>query len=507
MKTRTAVVASIGVALVGFGGVVALAPTSDAAKTTPKAHASSATPSAGASSTAVPSATVPSTTVAASSASGAQGVACAGKPDGTDICQLPYYRLRVEYLDQGDWTNLTVADQAKVIKVKELSMVGTPIVHVIDKQHLGLNTKYGHDLKVVVDYALTPDAIRSPFSFKITKGGAGTVTVRISTVVAGKAKLVKEIDKRASALSFTVSLASLKGVPPTQAPIVDVPRMGMALYYPWYSRSSWSSPVLIDKPRTLYSSDNPADVRRQMDQAKSAGIESFVVSWTGPGSQSDKNFAMMLDQAKGRGFKVGVFLEIFKDDGPPRPASQIISWLNYLTAKYQNSPALLKVSGRAFVVPYITDAIPLGTWKTIRAAVRKAGHDVWLVEDRQNLAFLDVFDGMWFDGTFTSLGPDVRYWSVLADKPAAKIWIPSVNPGVDDRRVPGRNPTQHIDREGGNRMRRMLAASLTSEPDWVVAHTWNEWWENTYIEPSVKFGTQYLDLTGKYLLPWIKKAG
>jgi hypothetical protein len=112
---------------------------------------------------------------------------------------------------------------------------------------------------------------------------------------------------------------------------------------------------------------------------------------------------------------------------------------------------------------------------------------------------------MWFDSTFTSLGPEVRYWSVMADNPAAKIWIPSTNPGVDDRRVPGRNPTQYIDREGGDRMRRMLAASLTSEPHWVVVHTWNEWWENTYIEPSVNFGSQYLDMTGQYLRPWIER--
>lgn len=432
-------------------------------------------------------------------------VTCGAPPDGTDLCALPYYRMRVEYLDQGDWTDLTVINPEKVIKVKELSMVGTPIVHVIDKQHIGLNTPFGKDLKVVVDYALTVDAINTPFAFKITKGGAGTVTARISTVVGDTVTLVKEVIGQASDLAFNVDLSSLKAVPSAQAPIVDVPKMGMALYYPWYSLDSWSSSVLIDKPLTPYASNNPVDVGRQIDQAQSAGINSFVVSWTGPGTTSDKNFALMLDQAKTRGFKVGIFLEILKDDGPPRDASELISWLNYLTSTYQDHPALLKVHNRLFVVPYLSDFIPLDTWKMIRAGVRTAGRDIWLVEDRQNLDLLDVFDGMWFDSTFTSLGPEVRYWSVMADNPAAKIWIPSTNPGVDDRRVPGRNPTQYIDREGGDRMRRMLAASLTSEPHWVVVHTWNEWWENTYIEPSVNFGSQYLDMTGQYLRPWIER--
>ena len=433
-------------------------------------------------------------------------VACGSPRDGTDICMLPYYRMRVEYLDQGDWTDLTVVNPEKLIKVKELSMVGTPIVHVIDKQHIGLNTQFGNDLKVVVDYALKADAINTPFAFKITKGGAGTVTARISTVVGTTVTLVKEIVKQANALDFTVDLSSLKNVAPTQAPIVDVPRMGMALYYPWYTLDSWTSSVLIDKPLTLYASNNPTDVARQMDQARSAGVNSFVVSWSGPGTTSDQNFALMLNQATARGFKLGIFLEILKDDGPPREASELITWLNYLTATYQNHPALLKVNNRLFVAPYLSDYISLDTWKTIRAGVRSAGHDIWLVEDRQNLASLEVFDGMWFDSTFTSLGPEVRYWSVMADNPAAKIWIPTTNPGVDDRRVPGRNPTQYIDREGGERMRRMLAASLTSEAHWVAVHTWNEWWENTHIEPSVNFGTQYLDMTGQYLLPWMNSA-
>ena len=82
--------------------------------------------------------------------------------------------------------------------------------------------------------------------------------------------------------------------------------------------------MLIDHPTTPYASNNPADVRRQMRQAKSAGIDSFVVSWAGPGTQSDKNFAMMLNQAKSLGFKVGIFLEILDNNSTVRPASQLI---------------------------------------------------------------------------------------------------------------------------------------------------------------------------------------
>ena len=482
MKTRIVLLALIGVALAGCSGAGTLAGGNSTVDSIKAVSSIQKAPAASASAT------------------------CGSKPNSTDLCALPYYRMRVDYLDQGDWTNLTVANPAKVIKVKELSMVGTPIVHVVDKQQISLNTQFGKNLEVVVDYALTPAAINSPFAFQITKGVAGTVTARISVVVGNKVTLVKQVSKQATDLNFTVNLSSLKHAAPDKAPIVDVPRMGMALYYPWYSLASWKSPVLIDHPLTPYASNNPADVRRQMRQAKSAGIDSFVVSWAGPGTQSDKNFAMMLNQAKSLGFKVGVFLEILDNNSTVRPASQLISWLNYLVSKYQNAPALLKVNGRLFVVPYLTDYIPLKTWAAIRAAVRKDGHDVWLVEDRQDLNYLSVFNGMWFDSTFSALGPAVRDWSVLQAGQGAKMWIPTTNPGVDSRHIPGRNPTQYIPRNNGKRMRTMLAAAVTDDANWIDVNTWNEWWENTYIEPSVNFGNKYLDITGNYLLPWIKNA-
>lgn len=483
MKTRIALLALIGVALAGCSGAGVFAGGNNTVDSLKAVSSIQKLPAANA------------------------DAACGSKPNSTDLCALPYYRIRVDYLDQGDWTNLTVANPSKVIKVKELSMVGTPIVHVVDNQQISLNTQFGKNLEVVVDYALTPAAINSPFAFQITKGVAGTVTARISVVVGNKVTLVKQVSKQATDLNFTVNLSSLKHVTPDKAPIVDVPRMGMALYYPWYTLASWKSPVLIDHPLTPYASNNPADVRRQMRQAKSAGIDSFVVSWAGPGTQSDKNFAMMLNQAKGLGFKVGIFLEILDNNSTVRPASQLISWLNYLVSKYQNAPALLKVNGKLFAVPYLTDYIPLKTWATIRAAVRKDGHDVWLVEDREDLNYLSVFDGMWFDSTFSSLGPAVRDWSVLQAGQGAKMWIPTTNPGVDSRHIPGRNPTQYIPRNNGKRMRTMLAAAVTDSPNWIDVNTWNEWWENTYIEPSVNFGNKYLDITGDYLLPWIKKAG
>jgi len=37
-----------------------------------------------------------------------------------------------------------------------------------------------------------------------------------------------------------------------------------------------------------------------------------------------------------------------------------------------------------------------------------------------------------------------------------------------------------------------------SHPDWILITSFNEWWENTHIEPSETYGHQYLDFTAQY---------
>ena len=109
---------------------------------------------------------------------------------------LPYYRLRVESLDQGDWANLNLGDPDEVVKVRQMELVGNPNVLSIERTHLGLNTNLGEDLRVVVDYALVSEAIDSPFELSIEKGVAGTVTVRVWSGAVGQLRRPVPADHR-----------------------------------------------------------------------------------------------------------------------------------------------------------------------------------------------------------------------------------------------------------------------------------------------------------------------
>jgi hypothetical protein len=438
----------------------------------------------------------------AGSAGGRQDAAVG---DGGVADGLPYYRLRIEFLDQGDWTTLAIVDPSKVIKVRQMSVTGTPNVLSVEKNQLGLNTNFGSDLKVVADYAITPSAIDTPFQFSLTKGGAGTVTIRIYAVVDGNAQLIKEIPKQAQQLAFSVDLSSLKGVAPILAPLAPVKNMGLALYYPWYSLDNWSNPVLKDHPATPYASNDPTAIDRQMDQAKSAGINAFTVSWIGPDSSSDKNFKIMLTEAAKKGFYLGFFLETTGGD-LPNNTQRAIDWLSYISSQYSSNPNVLKVAGKPVVTPWLTNLITPATWASIRAGVRAKGQDVWLMSDKQETEYIDVMDGVRYSGSIAGLGEKIRYYSVLADNPAPKLWIGTVMPGFDERNLSDRGPNpRFIDRTNGAYFTGQLDDVFKNSPQWVLVDTWNEWYENTYIEPSVNYGDQYLQIAARYLKNWVQQ--
>ena len=70
-----------------------------------------------------------------------------------------------------------------------------------------------------------------------------------------------------------------------------------------------------------------------------------------------------------------------------------------------------------------------------------------------------------------------------------KIWIAPFSPGFDARLVGG---TKSVDRKDGATLVTQYQASVQSSPDVIGLISWNEFSENTHVEPSVQFGDRYL---------------
>jgi hypothetical protein len=54
--------------------------------------------------------------------------------------------------------------------------------------------------------------------------------------------------------------------------------------------------------------------------------------------------------------------------------------------------------------------------------------------------------------------------------------------------------TKSVPREDGRTLRTEYATALRSSPDALGLISWNEFSENTYVEPSKQFGHRYLDV-------------
>src|SRR5207253_10675346 len=63
----------------------------------------------------------------------------------------------------------------------------------------------------------------------------------------------------------------------------------------------------------------------------------------------------------------------------------------------------------------------------------------------------------------------------------------TVSPGYDDGLL-GRDSTLVVSRANGVLYDSQWQAATAAQPDWIMVTSWNEFWENTHIEPSERYG-------------------
>jgi hypothetical protein len=55
------------------------------------------------------------------------------------------------------------------------------------------------------------------------------------------------------------------------------------------------------------------------------------------------------------------------------------------------------------------------------------------------------------------------------------------------------------ERAGGDYYAQTWEAVLPTQPDFIMLHSFNEWVEGSYIEPSAQFGELYVQLTAQWV--------
>lgn len=347
-------------------------------------------------------------------------------------------------------------------------------------------------------------------TWRLTVAGERSATLEIYNLNdAANPRLVDRFEGRTGA-QFTTPGAQLRVGGPLPSPAPPPERLVLAFYFPWYERSTWTDPQLLDRPLRLYSTDDPADVLRQMQEARQAGIDGVIVSFQGrnvAGDWNHRRMLLVLQAAQQTGLRVSVQIETLAAHLPDRPgpphADTLTAWLTDIIDLYGSHPSYLRVDGRPVVFLYVWHFVDPQTWRTTLTRVRSSGRQLFAMADDERPSALAMADGTYtFAGSIFSrdlgiyardIGNAMRTWHLLGpDRGPQRLGIVAVSPGYDETGLRDRPARLAFDRRNGELYDSQWSAALESGVDWVVISSWNEWWENSQLEPGQRYGDAYL---------------
>lgn len=447
--------------------------------------------------------------------------------------ELASYRVVVEVETKSDWTRVFI-EGFSASSYRIVEGAGAPDLRVsVSGGEIAVNKRQYDTTLVLVRVEGWLAFADGSVKVVVEKGNLEYTTVRVYAGVDGREVLVWDFTNSGvvpgsggvNPRSALLPRSALAAATPRTVKVLEraVPKLVLAFYYPWYGNPQGPSGRWFHWERVSYASIgtstdypllgpydswDPRVVRSHIAMAKAAGIDGFVCSWWGIGSFEDEAFARMLDVAASEGFNLTIYYESIRGDREP-PSSQVVEELSYVIRKYSNHPAFLKIEGKPVIFVYAVEAYGRkpSFWADVLAEVRgSTGVDAIFIADTFNTAYLEAFDGLhtynpiWIKDHATVYAEEARLVRAYVPPGAAafyrRLWVATVNPGYDDRKI--RSPGAYVPREGGGYYRRTWEAALASAPDIILICTWNEWHEGTEIEPSREYGFEYLRITREY---------
>jgi hypothetical protein len=269
----------------------------------------------------------------------------------------------------------------------------------------------------------------------------------------------------------------------------------LAYYYIWFDSTSWNR-AKIDFPKLgTYSSDDRAVMRQHIQWAKAAGIDGFIVSWKGT-DVLNRRLEQLVDVAEEENFKLAVIYQGLDFNRDPLPVEKISTDLDIFIQRFSERKSFL-----LFEKPMV---IISGTWKfsteEITFVTQGRREILLLLASERNLdgyeRLAELVDGNAY--YWSSVNPET--YSGYGEKLIAMstavhqhdgIWIAPAAPGFDARLVGG---SSVVERRDGETFRIQLNTAMSSSADALGIISWNEFSENSHIEPSEKYGTRYLEI-------------
>jgi len=270
-------------------------------------------------------------------------------------------------------------------------------------------------------------------------------------------------------------------------------------------------------------------IGQHLEWSRYAGIDFWVTSWWGPGRREDvTTLNHILQHPDLDEFKIAVFYETVGRTNGFTDYSDLGPDITYLAENYFGHPNYLRIDGKPVLFVYLTRVLSTrgtlqSSLETMRTAAAGKGYSLYIVGDQVfgrppgvpgDIALLDaitnydVYGSMGAKGYATSRSVDAYYaaqagWKALAQS-AEVAFIPAVTPGFNDRGArEGHAPLSRklaSDQEFGSLFRAMIRGAQ-EQADVAVGRmmmvtSWNEWHEDTQIEPARLAPATSLDDSG-----------
>jgi glycoprotein endo-alpha-1,2-mannosidase len=304
-------------------------------------------------------------------------------------------------------------------------------------------------------------------------------------------------------------------------------------YYPWHGENfhnggGYMRKELVPQHQpTLgeYNDSDPAVIAKHMRWFRQANIGLLVTSWWGPNGVEDLITKDVVMQHEDIGnLKIAIHYETAGRLGEDsEKLSNAKTDMEYMCEHYFNHPNFYKIDGRPVLFIYISRVLEaVGTLDeillTMRSTASKCGHELYLIGDSVWASAPDpstphipfwYFDAVTNYDVYGSAGRPEGYagmervdayyeqqydWKKEAKKEGCH-YIPAVSPGYNDRGVRMEEDHPPLSRrltstaQEGSLFHYQLkhAKELVDKnlDNMIIVNSFNEWHEDTQIEPAV----------------------
>ncbi|HVH87474.1 MAG TPA: PKD domain-containing protein [Terriglobales bacterium] len=263
-----------------------------------------------------------------------------------------------------------------------------------------------------------------------------------------------------------------------------------AHYMPWFGSSSHMN--------VGYRSDDPVQVKKQVEDMISRGIQGAIVDWYGPASTlADNSTKLLMKEAEGH---AGFTFAVMEDAGALVTAAeqngcdvttQLIADLNYLLSTYASSSAYMKVNGKTPIFMFgVTGWYE--DWSRVQAAlpssavlIFRGGEGLTLSASGGAFQWLDINSNDPFDEQISAQDSFYR----AASGKANLVILGSAYKGFNDTAAEW-STNRVVDQRCGQTWLDTFADigkhySASNQLGAVQIVTWNDYEEGTAIEPGI----------------------